>query len=274
MRELLRAARWLPALLGLVAGPASAQPAAGGAKHDARELAAKANDPTAPMFQLTFDNTFVGSSRGSEGVANSMLFQPVLPLGPRKHFPFSQVIRPSLPLLTTPGPDRTTGVGDVTLFDLFAPAEKPKWGSWGIGPVFVFPTGRDERLSAGKWQIGPAAALLYEAVPNLQVGAIVQNPISFAGHGDQPDVKQLMIQPIAQYNLPRGWYVSMGDLNWTFDWENGGRATIPLAFQLGRVLKIGAQHYNLSVEPFYTVLHEDPSPRWGVRFGFTLLLPE
>jgi hypothetical protein len=72
-------------------------------------------------------------------------------------------------LLTTPGPDRTTGLGDITLFDVFTPVRRA-WGTWGIGPVFVFPTGRDERLSAQKWQIGPAAAFLYDAIPNLSSG--------------------------------------------------------------------------------------------------------
>jgi hypothetical protein len=63
---------------------------------------------------------------------------------------------------------------------------------------------------------------------------IVQNPISFAGRGDRPDVNQLLLQPIAQDNLADGWYVSMGDFTWSFDWKQGGEATIPLALQLGR----------------------------------------
>lgn len=152
--------------------------------------------------------------------------------------------------------------------------ERPDWGTWGVGPVFVFPTGRDERLSAEKWQVGPAAAVLYDGIPNLQLGVILQNPISFAGDDDRPDVNQLLVQPIAQYNLPDGWYVSMGDFNWSFDWEEGGDATIPLAFQAGRVLKLGGQHFNLALESFYTVAHAGVVPRWGVRLGFTLLLPE
>jgi hypothetical protein len=28
------------------------------------------------------------------------------------------------------------------------------------------------------------------------------------------------------------------------------------------------------VEPFYVAVHEGPSPRWGIRFGISLLLPE
>jgi len=44
--------------------------------------------------------------------------------------------------------------------------------------------------------------------------------------------------------------------------------------QLGRVVKLGAQHYDLALESFYTVAHSGDVPRWGFRLGFTLLLPE
>jgi len=69
-------------------------------------------------------------------------------------FPVGQIIRPSIPIITSPGPDRTTGLGDISLFDIFLP-ERYEWGAWGIGPVFVFPTATDDRLGQGKWQMGP-----------------------------------------------------------------------------------------------------------------------
>lgn len=116
--------------------------------------------------------------------------------------------------------------------------------------------------------------MIYEGIRHLQLGIIVQNPISFAGAGDRSDVNQLQVQPIGQYNLPDGWYVSMGDFTWSFDWENGGAATIPLAFQAGRVVEVFGQKWNLALEPFYVVAHDGPGPRWGFRFGLSLLLPE
>ena len=84
----------------------------------------------------------------------------------------------------------------------------------------------------------------------------------------------LIFQPIAQYNLPPGWYVSMGDLQWLFDWEDGGAATIPVAFQVGRVLPILGQQWNLALEGAYTAVHNGPAPRWSIRLGLLLLLPE
>jgi len=37
---------------------------------------------------------------------------------------------------------------------------------------------------------------------------------------------------------------------------------------------IFGEQWNLALEPFYVVAHDGPSPRWGSRFGISLLLPE
>ena len=68
--------------------------------------------------------------------------------------------------------------------------------------------------------------------------------------------------------------VTRARTNATIDWENGGAATIPVAFQVGYVTRIGRFHYNFSVEPFKLVAHQGPSADWGVRFGFVMLVPE
>lgn len=238
-----------------------------------KSLSAAAADPTEPLIQMTTDNDVVLSNRGGQGASHQFLLQPVIPLPAYESFAVGQIIRPTIPIVTSPGPDRESGLGDISLFDIFLP-ERFSWGALGIGPVLVFPSATDDRLGDGKWQVGPAAAIIYEAIPHLQLGVIVQNPISFAGNNDRESVNQMTLQPIAQYNLPKGWYVSMGDLEWTIDWKSGGKPTIPVALQLGRVLPIFGQQWNLAIEPFYVAVHDGPSPRWGIRFGIGLLLPE
>jgi hypothetical protein len=143
-------------------------------------LQAAAADPTWPLIQVTLDYDLAVTNRGGSGSAHRLLFQPVIPLAPFKGFPVGQIIRPSLPLISSPGPDRATGLGDLTIFDVFLP-RRHSWGALGAGPVVVFPTATDDRLGQGKWQIGPAAAVIYQAIPNVQIGVILQNPISFAG---------------------------------------------------------------------------------------------
>jgi hypothetical protein len=238
-----------------------------------KSLSAAAADPTEPLLQLTTDHDVAVSNRKGEGAAYQFLIQPVIPLQSSKVFPVAQIIRPTIPIGTSPGPNRKSGLGDVALFDIFLP-DRFSWGSFGLGPTFVFPTATSDRLGSGKWQVGPAAALIYEAIAHIQLGVIIQNPISFAGDGDRHSVNEMTLQPIAQYNFPKGWYVSIGDLNWTLDWESGGDLTLPVALQVGRVMPIFGPQWNLGIEPFYVASHHGPSPRWGFRFGISLLVPE
>ena len=238
-----------------------------------KSLSAAAADPTEPLIQLTVDNDVAISNRGGKGAAHQFLLQPTIPLPAFSVFPIAQIIRPSIPIVTSPGPNRKSGLGDISVFDIFLP-ERFSWGAVGVGPLLVFPSATDDQLGRGKWQVGPAAAFIYEAIPHLQLGVIVQNPISFAGNNNRETINEMTLQPIAQYNLPKGWYVSMGDLNWTLDWKAGGKPTIPVALQVGRVLPIFGQSMNLAVEPFYVAVHDGPSARWGIRIGISLLLPE
>ena len=66
-----------------------------------------------------------------------------------------------------------------------------------------------------------------------------------------------------------------GDFNVSYDW-NAGELTLPLAFQVGKIQKIGRYHYNLSVEAEWTaVVPEDQVfPRWGIRLGVVMMIPE
>jgi hypothetical protein len=98
---------------------------------------------------------------------------------------------------------------------------------------------------------------------------------SAARDPDRDGVNALLIQPIINY-LMGAWYFGIGDFTWQFDWTESGSATIPLGFQTGRITRIGEQTFNLSVELEYSVAHPEGTvfPRWGIRIGMVLLLPE
>jgi len=50
-----------------------------------------------------------------------------------------------------------------------------------------------------------------------------------------------------------GWFAGLGDFNVTFNWEDGGAATIPLGPQVGKVFTIGSQPISVSAEAAYVV---------------------
>jgi hypothetical protein len=242
--------------------------------HPAESLTAQAGDPTAPLLQVQFTNTYIPNVHLADGYSNLLEFEPVLPLPKSELVPVDQVIRLTVPLITSPKPDRETGIGDVSLFDILV-ASPESWGIWGIGPVLVADSASDDKLGSGKWQLGPAATVMYYGVKNWQIGAVFQNPISFAGDHDRDAVNQLQIQPVINY-LWGDWYFGAGDLNITFDWEQSGELTLPLALQAGRIIKIGKYSYNLSAEFAWTAVHPDDVavPDWGIKLGFVWLFPE
>ena len=241
--------------------------------HPAKTLAAQAGDPTAPVLQFQVTNFLAPSSYNSDGYANLLNFQPVIPIQRTEKFPLSQVMRLTVPVITTPGPNRKTGLGDISFFDLFVP--KPhSWGMWGAGVTMVTPTASNDELGQGKWQLGPAATLVYYKVPNWQLGGVIQNPISITGDNNRASVSTFQFQPLVNY-LKGDWYFGVGDFNWTYDWK-ANDWTIPFAFQAGRITRIGKHSYNLSVELAWTAVRPDNSvaPKWGIRLGMVLMLPE
>ena len=163
-------------------------------------------------------------------------------------------------------PSGETGVGDLQLFDLLT--FKQSWGRWGFGPAFVFPTASADALGTGKWQLEPSVVAMFTGVKNLTAGAVVQNPISFAGSSSRPSVNNMTITPTLTYTLSKGWFAGISDYDLTFDWENAGAATIQLGVQVGQVVTIGRQPVSLSVEAGRTAARPAGTPNPGLILGF------
>jgi hypothetical protein len=240
----------------------------------ASELAAQVNNPAAPVTFVQFRDILFPNIPGTGGVTNLFQIQPVIPIHKSKRFPLLQLIKMTLPIASAPSPVSRTGLGDLQFFDLVS--IKQKWGRWGFGPALVFPTATSKALGAGKWQAGPSFALIYTGAKNWTIGAVFQNPISFAGDKSRPQVNNLIITPTLTYNVPgyfvpgywkHGWFVGLSDFNITFDWRNGGAGTIPLGPQIGRVFKIGEQPFSASLEAGGTVKHPAGTPNPGLIIG-------
>ena len=274
-------------------GPTASQTAAGKdqatAASSGADLARKATDPSSILTQLQFQNIFVPSSNDADGLkadgyANTFIIQPVIPFAAGDGFPLDLVIRPTLPIVTTPDikikstgqtiVSDTTQLGDLSvLAPLF---KREKWGTWGGGLAMTFPTATDKRTGASKWQVGPVAAVINNSIDKWTLGALTWNQTSFAStRSGQEDVNKLFFQPVVVRHFSEGWYAGWGDLPFTFNWKRDGKAEIPINLRIGKVQKFGDLPMNIFFEPFYTIDHEGlGSPSWGAKINVTLLFPE
>jgi hypothetical protein len=237
------------------------------------DLASRANDPSAPLKQLNFYNSYNPAYFGSQGEGNVLLIRPVLPAESRGWFP-ATITRPAIPIVSLP--NGQSGFGDLSFTSLFFPFNGPPHTKIGIGEALALPTASSSLLGQGKWQLGPAALVIYTGVRSLVVGALVQNPISFAGESRRRDVNAMALQPLIVKTF-RGGYFVRTDPTLNFDWERGGAATIPVNLGFGKVIRIGSRPVNAYVQPEWTVHHPtfpgSVAPKFTIRLSFTFLYP-
>jgi hypothetical protein len=265
-------------LLGAFQDEAQDAPAAGGG--DDPDLAEKATNPVAPLIQLQLQNTMVGESKAGSGYSNTFTVQPVIPWKIGKRPMLSRI---TLPLLAST-PDlgdpigREYGLGDTIAlnFAIWHIEDGPWKGMIGPGVAFTFPTASSDFLGQGKWQTGPGFVYVNTATPGLQWGGFLYQQWSYASSGGdsaRDEVSMLFFQPIITKHFEKGWYVSLGDIPWSIDWNDDARWSLPLGVRVGRVTKLGNQPINVFVEPFYDISGNNKGNEWGVKLSLTLLFP-
>jgi len=241
----------------------------------AEELAKSLANPIAAMisvpFQMNFDANIGPAEDGDRFTTN---IQPVVPISLNDDW--NLISRTILPVVHQsdiyPGAGSQTGTGD-TVQSLFFSPKAPTAGGWiwGVGPVFLLPTGSDDLLTADKWGAGPTAVALRQEGA-WTYGALVNQIWSFAGNGDRSDVSQAFVQPFMTRTWPGGWSVTM-TADSTYDW-NGGGWTIPVGLFGGKVMRFGKQLVQFSGGPRYYADSTDNGPHgWAFRVTVVLLYP-
>jgi hypothetical protein len=270
----------------LVAGSArgqslTASPAPAESEED--RLAREVDDPTAILTQLKLQDQYTPENFKTSAQTNEVNLKVVLPVEPLPFLPFKQLVRPTFKVQTLAVSQSSnstmTEFADIELLDLFVsnwPDPKTTGFGWGIGPTFVFPTGRVPEAGKHAWQAGPAAAAAYRGIPHLMVGFLFQNPISFAYTNSSATAQsQLQFQPLISYTLGHGWYVKSADSTWKVNLHHGTSTTIPISLGFGRVWKLEGFEVNAWTSGEWTAYRQYSSitPEYTARFGLTLLFP-
>jgi len=254
-----------------------------GTESEEDRLAPEVDDPTAILTQLKFEDLYTPRNFQTTAQTNTVQLRPVIPIEPFSLLPIKQIVRPTFKLetlATSRGSSTITEFTDMELFDLFVsnwPDPKETGFGWGVGPTFVFPTGRDPKAGKHAWEVGPAVGVSYRGIPHLMVGFLFQNPISLAyTNSSATPQSQMEFQPLISYTLGRGWYVKSADSTWTVNWWHGTSTTIPISLGFGRVWKLAGPELNTWVSGEWTAYRQytDITPMYTVRFGLTLLFPD
>ena len=253
------------------------------AESEEDRLAREVEDPTAILAQLQIQDIYSPRDFQTSAQTNTIQIRPIVPIAAFPGFPFQQIIRPTFKvsqIATSSSSSTITEFQDMELLDVIVsnwPNPQETGLGWGIGPTFVFPTGRDPAAGKHAWELGPAAAAVYRGIPHLTVGFIFQNPISFAyTNSSATPQTQMQFQPRISYTLGHGWYVKSSDSTWTVNWRHGSSTTIPVSLGFGRVWKVSGLQLNPWVSGEWTTYRQYTTitPMYSVRFGVTLLFPD
>jgi hypothetical protein len=242
------------------------------------DLAKQLQNPVANLisvpFQYNFDHKLGPDEDGDRHLLN---IQPVIPISVTEQWNLiSRTILPVIALEDVPvdGNDEF-GLGDVVQSLFLSPKSPTSFGLiWGVGPVFLIPTGTDEALGTEKLGLGPTAVGLMQQGP-WTVGLLTNHIWSIAGDNDRDDISSTFLQPFLAYTTHSALTVTLTSES-TYDWEREDW-TAPLNLTVSQLLRFGpgVPPISIGIGPRYNIESPDGGPeKFGLRAVVTLLFPK
>jgi len=262
-----------------------------------QELQKATQNPVSSLISVPVQNNSnfdIGPFNRTQNVLN---VQPVIPLKASEKW--SLIIRWIAPIVWQPAPGTANleslgieentpafllaqgaqnsagvfGFGDMNPTFFLSPA-KPGKLIWGAGPAFVLPTATSRFLGQGKLSIGPSFVALLQP-GHWTVGALVNNVWSVAGPSDRNAVNQMLLQYFVNYNLNKGWYLTMSPIV-TANWKaaTGNIWVTPVGGGIGRIFKLGLQPVNVSAQFYGNAVHPINGSPWSMRLQIAFLFPK
>jgi hypothetical protein len=237
------------------------------------ELAKESQNPVAKLISFPMVSNFYFNYGKNNSLQYVLDLKPVIPFSLNDSW--NLITRTIIPIAnqeTLPPGGRFTGLGDINPSVFLSPAHPGKI-IWGFGPAMILPTATNEQLGQGKYSLGPTFVLL--SMPGSWVfGAVVSNVWSIGGQNSRPAVNEMSLQYFVNYNFPHGWFVTSAPIL-TANWKEGARNrwTIPFGIGGGKVLKIGHQALNTSVQYYQNVKTPQYQSNWELEAVVSLLFP-
>ena len=260
MRKIL-----LTFLLASFATPAWAQ-------NDDAELAVKLANPISSLISVPFQFNYDCCYGPEDGGRFTLNIQPVVPINLSPDW--TLIVRTILPIVnqweTVAGTGDHFGLGDTTQSFFFSPTPAPGGFMWAFGPAFLWPTATDATIGSRKWGAGPTIALIKQT-SGWTFGILANHIWSYAGESDHSDISSTFVQPVIAYTWPDTTGVSFNTES-TYNWQTN-QWTVPLNVSVSRIFRFGMTPVSFQIGARYYAVTPHDGPRWGLRFGTTLLFP-
>ena len=248
------------------------------AKASAGDLAKATQNPVASLISVPLQNVTDFNIGPFDRDRNTVIqFQPVIPIQLSENW--NLVTRTIGALVYQPNISQpqqgTFGLNDINPSFFLSPANPGKL-IWGAGPTFLIPTATDNALGTGKFSVGPSAVALVQP-GNWTLGVLVSNLFSVAGPSDRANVNSFTLQYFVNYNLKKGYYFTLAPII-TANWNapSGNVWLVPVGGGIGRIMRLGFQPVNVSVQAYGNAKRPDnfPSPTWQLKFQIAFLYPK
>jgi len=252
---------------------AATQTQANASGDSSEQLAMKLQNPVANLISVPFQNNWDFGLGSNDAMQYKVNVQPVIPFSIGDDW--NLITRTILPIIHAESPVAggadVSGLSDIVQSFFFSP--KAPVGGWimGAGPVFLYPSASDDKLSAKKWGAGPTAVLLKQD-SGWTYGLLSNHIESFAGTSSRQDVSATFLQPILSYTTKT--YTTFGlNSESTYDWQNS-QWTVPVNATVSQLVKLGKQPVQFQIGGRYYPEKPNGGADWGVRFAVTLLFPK
>ena len=261
----------------LLSGAASAAEEANeaqgsGQKHS--ELGQQLANPIANLIQVPLKSNFdFGAKDGrSNAFRYNLTIEPVVPFSLNQDW--NLITRTIIPVAHVEGmfPGDKSGLGDVVQSFFFSPARPVNGITWGMGPVFLYPTATEEVLGHHQWGSGVTGIVLQQSGHWLY-GVLANHIWSLSNETfGRERVNASFVQPFLTYTFPRTQTTVFLSSESTYDWTSR-QWTVPINVGLNQLAKFGEQIVQLGGLVRYHAETPAGGPGWGFQLRLTYVFP-